>query len=131
MALKRFLIDTHCWLWWHIDPDKLSPSIFQLIEKVKTELLFSVVSAWEITIKYSLKKLKLPLPPIKYIPSRLEQSYMEILPIQIEHTLKVGELAPHHKDPFDRLLVAQAQTEKLTVITHDPQFEKYDVDIIR
>lgn len=96
-----------------------------------SEILFSVVSAWEIIIKYGLKKLKLPVPPSKYIPSRLEQSYMEILLIQIEHTLQVGQLAHHHKDPFDRLLVAQALTENLTVITHDPQFEKYAVDSIR
>ncbi len=130
MTQKRYLLDTHCWLWWHIDPDKLSYSTFQLIENGETKIFFSVVSAWEITIKYGLKKLQLPLPPSKYIPSRLEQSYMEILPIQLIHTLKIGQLPNHHKDPFDRLLVAQAHAENLTVITHDAQFEKYGIETI-
>ena len=89
-----------------------------------------MVSAWEITIKYGLKKLILPLPPRQYIPKRLEQSYMEVLPIQLSHTLLVGQLPLHHKDPFDRLLIAQAQAENLTVITNDHQFEKYGIETI-
>lgn len=131
MAKKRYLIDTHCWLWWHIDPDKLGGSAFKLIENGENVILFSVVSAWEITIKFGLSKLELPLPPEKYIPSRLEQSYMEVLPIQLEHSLRVGQLDPHHKDPFDRLIVAQAQTENLVVITHDPLISLYGVDTVR
>jgi PIN domain nuclease of toxin-antitoxin system len=128
MAKQHYLLDTHCWLWWHADPDKLSASTFQLIENGATKIFFSVVSAWEITIKYSLNKLQLPLPPRKYIPSRLELSYMDILPIQLEHTLRVGQLPVHHKDPFDRLLIAQAQAENLIVITHDSHFAKYEIE---
>lgn len=130
MAQKRYLIDTHCWLWWHVDPDKLSVSTFQLIENGETRIFFSVVSAWEITIKYDLKKLELPLPPTEYIPSRLEKSYMEVLPIHLSHTLNIGQLPNHHKDPFDRLLIAQAQMENMIVITHDSHFEKYDIETI-
>ncbi len=91
-------------------------------------MLFSVVSAWEISIKFALNKLELPQPPSKYIPSRLEQSYMEVLPIHLEHSLIVSTLEHLHKDPFDRLIVAQAQAEKLCVITHDPMIGKYGVE---
>jgi PIN domain nuclease of toxin-antitoxin system len=131
MTEKRYLIDTHCWLWWHIDPDQLSRTVFNLIENGDTKILFSVVSAWEISLKFTLDKLDLPLPPDQYIPTRLAQSYMEILPIQLGHTLKVGGLAHHHKDPFDRLLIAQAEEEDLVVITHDEQFDKYPIETLR
>jgi PIN domain nuclease of toxin-antitoxin system len=89
-----------------------------------------VVSAWEIVIKYSLKKLKLPLPPYEYILKRLQISFMDVLPVHLEHTLQVEKLPDHHRDPFDRLLVAQALTEKLTVISVDRQFEAYNVEVV-
>lgn len=130
MASDRYLIDTHCWLWWHIEPDRLGPESIRLIENGETELYFSVVSAWEITIKLALSKLELPVPPVNYIPSRLQQSPMKILPVHLEHTINVGRLATHHKDPFDRLLIAQAKSENLTVITHDSQFARYDLEIV-
>jgi len=130
MADRRYLIDTHCWLWWHIDPARLSQAAFDIIEDASSEIFFSVVSAWEISIKHGLKKLTLPLPPEKYVPSRLQQSYMAILPIGLEHSLQVGRLPPHHRDPFDRLLITQAVAENLTIITHDSQFSLYDIDIL-
>ena len=131
MASHGYLIDTHCWLWWHIDPARLSEPVIDLIEDGATEIFFSAVSAWEITIKYGLKKLTLPLPPEKYIPSRLQHSNMETLPIGLEHALGVSKLPAHHKDPFDRLLIAQALAEKLTIITLDSQFSRYDVELFR
>lgn len=130
MVKKRYLTDTHCWLWWHINPEKLGRSGYKLIENGENEILFSVVSAWEITIKFGLKKLELPQLPEKYIPTRLAKSYMEVLPIQLEHSLRVERLASHHKDPFDRLIVAQAQTEKLVVITCDPMISRYGVETV-
>lgn len=81
MARQGYLLDTHCWLWWHIDPDKLGQQAFQFIEDGNNEIFFSVVSAWEITIKYALNRIKLPFPPDSYIPKRLEKSYMDVLPI--------------------------------------------------
>ena len=129
MAAQGYLIDTHCWLCWHIEPERLDQPVLHLIEDGATEIFFSVVSAWEITIKYGLNKLTLPLPPEKYIPSRLRRSYMEILPIELEHTLGVGKLPDHHRDPFDRLLIAQALSEKLTIITQNSQFNSYDVEL--
>jgi PIN domain nuclease of toxin-antitoxin system len=127
---QNYLIDTHCWLWWHIEPHRLSRNVMELIEDGDTIISFSVVSAWEIVIKYNLKKLKLPLHPYEYIPKRLEISYMDVLPVQLEHALQVEKLPDHHKDPFDRLLVAQALTEKLTIITSDRQIESYNIDVV-
>ncbi|BBO80295.1 type II toxin-antitoxin system VapC family toxin [Desulfosarcina ovata] len=131
MASKRgYLIDTHCWLWWHIEPSKLSRKVIELVEDGSTTIFFSVVSAWEIVIKYRLQKLRLPLNPYEYIPKRLEISYMDVLPVQLEHTLQVENLPDHHKDPFDRLLIAQAISEKLNLISSDCQMSSYDVEIV-
>ena len=127
---KKYLIDTHCWLWWHIDPNRLGRHTLKLIEDEESIIFFSVVSAWEIVIKYNLKKIKLPLPPSDYIPKRLEISYMEVIPVNLCHVLQVEKLPDYHKDPFDRLLIAQAITEKLTVITVDHQFQDYGIETI-
>ncbi len=125
-----YLIDTHCWLWWHIEPDRLAGQTLELIENAETVIFFSVVSAWEIVIKYNLKKLRLPLSPSLYITKRLGISYMEVMPVHLAHVLQVEKLPDYHKDPFDRLLIAQAVTENLTVITCDHQFRQYDVKTI-
>ena len=126
----RYLIDTHCWLWWHIDPNRLTKRIIELIENKDSVIIFSVVSAWEIVIKYNLKKIRLPLPRSDYVNKRLEISYMEVMPVHLTHVLQVEKLPDYHKDPFDRLLIAQAITENLTVITSDHQFKQYDVEIV-
>ena len=125
MARERYLIDTHCWLWWHIEPAKLSKNVFSIIEDGRNEIFFSVVSAWEIGIKHTLNKLKLPFPPSKYIPDRLSESYMEVLPIRLDHALLLANLPLHHKDPFDRMLIVQASHPNLTLISCDKQFELY------
>jgi PIN domain nuclease of toxin-antitoxin system len=125
---QKYLIDTHCWLRWHIEPEKLPPKVFKIIENGDTFIYFSSVSAWEIVIKYSLKKLKLPMPPNEYIPKRLELSFMDLLPVQLEHVLQVQNLPNVHKDPFDRLLIAQAVAEELIIITEDQQFKNYDIE---
>jgi len=87
-----YLIDTHCWLWWHIEPDRLASRTIDLIEDAETVIFFSVVSAWEIVIKYNLKKLRLPLSPSLYITKRLEISYMEVMPVHLAHVLQVERL---------------------------------------
>ncbi|MBU2515260.1 type II toxin-antitoxin system VapC family toxin [bacterium] len=129
-AARHFLIDTHCWLWWHINPEKLSSRVFRLIENGDSDISFSVVSAWEIVIKHNLQKLELPFPPLKYIPKKLEMSYMDVLPVQLSHALQVQKLPDYHKDPFDRLLIAQAISEKFVLITDDSQIGRYEVDLI-
>jgi PIN domain nuclease of toxin-antitoxin system len=125
----KFLVDTHCWLWLQASPERLSPAVVSLLENPVNDLILSAASSWEIAIKYALRKLPLPEPPSRYVPRRMAVSGTRGLPIEHAHTLRVAELPMHHRDPFDRLLVAQAQIEKLVLVTVDRQFERYDVEI--
>ncbi len=101
-----------------------------MMEDPETTLLFSAASSWEIAIKYALKKLRLPEPPGRYIPSRLEGGAVTPMPVEHAHALRVSELPHHHRDPFDRLLIAQAQLEGATLATAGPQFLLYEVDVL-
>lgn len=126
----RILLDTQCWLWMASAPDRLSARARSLVEANDNDLYMSAASAWEIAIKHSLGKLDLPEPPAQYVPSRLEA--MRVAPLAIEHghALQVAALPRHHRDPFDRLLIAQAQLEDLPILTSDPTFASYDVATI-
>lgn len=125
----RLLLDTHCWLWLQNEPERLSPRSLELAGSPENEILLSAASSWEIAIKYALGRLQLPVPPETYVPDRMVSS--GVTPLRIEHThvLRTASLPPHHKDPFDRVLIAQAQLEGLTVMTLDRLFEPYDVEI--
>jgi len=125
----RLLIDTHCWLWMQVSPERFAPDVAQLLEDPRHDLLLSAASAWEIAIKYALGKLPLPTEPVRYVPSRMEASGTSGLAISHAHALRVAELPPHHRDPFDRILIAQAQLEKLTLLTADRQLAAYDVEL--
>jgi len=125
----RFLVDTHCWLWLQASPERLASEVLSLLADPANDLLLSAASSWEIAIKYALGKLPLPEPPARYVPRRMMASGSRGLAIEHAHTLRVAELPLHHRDPFDRLLVAQAQIEKLVLVTVDRQFESYDVQI--
>jgi PIN domain nuclease of toxin-antitoxin system len=125
----RFLVDTHCWLWLQASPERLAPEVLSLRESSSNDLGLSAASSWEISIKYALGKLPLPEPPSRYIPSRMASSGSSGLAVEHAHAIRVAELPPHHRDPFDRLLVAQAQIEKLVLLTADRQFESYDVKL--
>jgi len=127
----RFLLDTHAWLWWLSDDERrLNARSRQALSDPANTLLFSAASSWEIAIKYALKKLELPEPPARYVPERLARQGMTPLPVEHSHALRVSELPRLHSDPFDRLLIAQAQLEKATIVTGDPSFALYDVDIL-
>ena len=126
----RILVDTQVWLWMTLMPDRLSSRARSLVEGHEHELCLSAASAWEIAVKYSQRKLGLPDPPLKYVPTRLERLGMLSLPIDMAHALHVSTLPLHHRDPFDRLLVAQAQIEDLPILTSDPILAAYDVKII-
>jgi PIN domain nuclease of toxin-antitoxin system len=125
----RFLVDTHCWLWLQTSPERLPPEVLSLLESNSNDLVLSAASSWEISIKYALGKLPLPEPPSRYVPSRMRASGSRGLAVEHAHAVRVAELPPHHRDPFDRLLVAQAQIEKLILLTADRQFESYDVQL--
>jgi PIN domain nuclease of toxin-antitoxin system len=126
----RILLDTQCWLWMALSPERFSPRGRRLVEDQRNVLYLSAASAWEIAIKHALGKLRLPEPPISYVPDRVAALGVQPLPIEHEHALHVATLPPHHRDPFDRLLVAQAQLDDLPILTADPLIEAYDVTTI-
>jgi PIN domain nuclease of toxin-antitoxin system len=111
-------------------PERLSPAARAMVESVDHELLFSAASAWEIAIKYALGRLKLPEPPEQYVPGRMTVLRTDALPIEHRHALRVAVLPAHHRDPFDRVLIAQAFVEDLPVLTSDAVFERYGVSVI-
>lgn len=106
------------------------PAARDVLEDTLNMLYLSAASSWEIAIKYRLGKLPLPEPPARFIPNRLLRDRIEFLPIQLHHTTRVAELPDHHLDPFDRLLVAQAQTERLILVTADKKMVPYEVDLL-
>jgi PIN domain nuclease of toxin-antitoxin system len=125
----RILLDTHSWLWMVGEPERLSEPSRQLLRDPKSELFFSAASTWEIAIKFAAGKLRLPRPPASLVGEWLAEDRLSALPILHAHALHAGELPPHHRDPFDRLLVAQARIEGLTLLTADRRLAKYDVPI--
>lgn len=127
----RVLLDTNCWLWMQTAPEKFSPPTHELIAAPENELLLSAASAWEIAIKYALGWLPLPVPPDEYVPSRMKSSGTSGLPVEHIHALHVATLPHIHRDPFDRLLIAQAQIERLPILSSDVGFAAYDVDLIK
>jgi Uncharacterized protein conserved in bacteria len=126
----RFLLDTHVWLWLCRSPEKLSKHTRRHLLKEQNELLLSAASVWEIAIKYSIGKLPLPSPPGEYVLEGLTMTDTHPIAVQFSHAVRVARLPFHHYDPFDRLLIAQAQAEDLPIVTSDPQFKPYEVEII-
>ena len=123
----RVLVDTQCWLWMTGAPERFSAAARAIVEHREHELYLSAASAWEIAIKHAIGKLQLPEAPATYVPARIDATGVRPLSIDHAHALRVSTLPPHHRDPFDRLLVAQAQIEDLTILTSDPMFDAYDV----
>ena len=126
----KVLLDTQCWLWLNTAPARISSHLREQLERPGTERFLSAASAWEIAIKFALGKLPLPEAPSSYVPKRLRDTRTSVVAISERHALHIAELPPHHRDPFDRLIIAQAQIERLRIVTADPQFEAYDVDLI-
>jgi PIN domain nuclease of toxin-antitoxin system len=112
-------------------PERLSAAGRRLASSPEAELLFSAVSAWEIALKWRLNKLTLPAAPEGLIPEWMARLGITPLPVLHRHALRVAALPLHHRDPFDRLLVAQAQIEELPILTADRIFERYEVEVKR
>jgi PIN domain nuclease of toxin-antitoxin system len=111
------------------EPERLAEASRQLLRDPESELFFSAASAWEIAIKFAAGKLRLPLPPVAFVAQGMAEDRVAALPILHAHALHAGELPPHHRDPFDRLLIAQARIEGLTLLTADRDLAPYDVPI--
>ena len=104
-------------------------SINFLKNTIDNEIFVSYATAWEISVKFGVGKLKLPNAPEIWFPDRVRRAGFKLLPIELQHVLRVHNLPPIHKDPFDRLLISQANVEDLTIVTEDPNFAKYRVKI--
>lgn len=126
----RALLDTHAFLWWNTDAPDLTPEARNFIADGRNEIFLSAASAWEIAIKTSRGKLSLPARPDRYVAERLVMHRFTALPVEISHALHVAALPDLHRDPFDRLLVAQSQLEHMPVITSDPAIRAYGVEVI-
>jgi len=126
----NFLADTNVLLWVLLNDSTLSNNAREVLGRDDSTTYVSVVSLWEITVKHSIGKLKLPGPASEWLIPAVEQSNIEILPLAPQHATGVSGLAWHHRDPFDRLIIVQAQMEKMTVLTRDRHFHLYGVDVI-
>jgi PIN domain nuclease of toxin-antitoxin system len=129
----RVLLDTHTFLWWIDNDSRLSARVDAIIRNGANEVLFSAASSWEIAIKAQLGKLALPTNGAtleQFMIEQLAKNNFSVLPIQLDHTLHVYRLPLHHRDPFDRILVAQSQVENVSILTDDPLIRQYGVQVI-
>jgi PIN domain nuclease of toxin-antitoxin system len=127
--MTTVLIDTHIFLWLQTTPERVTSGL-DLLEDQNTTVLLSAVSSWEIAVKWSIGKLPLPQSPDRYVPDVMQRKDIKPLPVLHSHALAVASLPSHHRDPFDRLLVAQAMTEGLPLMTGDPVMRAYDAELI-
>lgn len=126
----RVLLDTHVLLWWTGEPSRLSPRVRELLDDDRNEIVWSVVGTWELALKVSRGKLKLPIPLPQFLDSSVHQAGMQHLAIEAKHALAQLDLPGHHWDPFDRMLIAQAQVEGVGIISTDRAFDRYPVQTI-
>ena len=125
----KLLLDTHAFLWWITDDPQLSAKARELISDSHNTLYWSAASSWEVSIKYALGRLPLPDTPEEFLPVELGKNRVESLSVIDAHAFQAGRLPRHHADPFDRMLVAQAQIESLVILSNDRKLTHYDVDI--
>jgi PIN domain nuclease of toxin-antitoxin system len=126
----KLLLDTHVLLWAATDPGRLSAEARAVLEDGANDVFVSVVTAWEIAIKQSLAKLDLPRPAEQWLPDVLRRSGFEVAEVGLSAALRVRALPFHHRDPFDRLLVAHALEDGYTLVTHDDTLARYGVPLI-
>jgi len=123
----KILLDTHALLWWLADDPQLSSHALNIIANPANQVLVSTVSGWEMSIKKTLGKLDVDFNVLQL---EIEKNAFTMLQISFQHGVAAGALPLHHRDPFDRMLIAQAQTESLHLVSIDSRFSDYDVDLI-
>ena len=122
----KLLLDTHAFLWWIGDDARLSVPAREAIADPGNEVSVSVASAWELAIKTGLGRFEPDGDLGPFIEDQIRLNAFSVLPVKLEHAVSVSSLPAHHRDPFDRLLVAQAAAEGMTLVSRDPQLRKYD-----
>ena len=125
----KVLLDTHAFLWFQAGDRRLSRSARAAVEAADAELVVSAATVWEMAIKASLGRLRLSDPVERYIGEKVGQGYL-VMPVSWEHAARVEQLPWHHRDPFDRLLLAQALVERCPIVSRDRVFRKYGADVI-
>jgi PIN domain nuclease of toxin-antitoxin system len=128
--MMNFLLDTHVFLWMAAYPEKLSPRVEKIVLNSENSLFFSIVSLWEMQIKIQLGKLDLDMPLVELWHGQQAKSLLMLLPAKEEHVWTLAKLPQFHKDPFDRLLIAQSLSENMSFITTDGIIIKYDVKVV-
>lgn len=126
----RVLLDTHALVWALAEPDRLSPRAREVIADPATVVFVSLASAWELSILEGLDRVRLKVPLAALFTEGLASLRINLLPIRLQHVAGVATLPRHHRDPFDRLLVAAAVAEKLSVVTADKEFRRYGVTVV-
>jgi len=126
----RLLLDTHAFLWWVEGSPTLGRRARAAVSDAENEVLFSIASCWELAIELGLGKLRLIRPLDRFISDQLRLNGFSLLDVELEHVVRVVDLPFHHRDPFDRLLAAQALEEDLTVVSADRVFRKYGVALV-
>ncbi len=121
-----YLADTHVLLWAVREPERVSSLARSVLEDGSQVVYFSIASIWEIAIKQSLGKLKLDATVREFVQAQIHNDF-KLLPVDVEHIARTATLPLHHRDPFDRMLIAQAEVEDLQIITMDASFSQYDV----
>ena len=124
------LLDTNALLWSLLEPHKLSQHALATVKDPETVLLVSSASAWELSIKHQLGKLTSASGVLADFPAHLKRLRADVLLITPEHAIRAGALPLHHRDPFDRMLIAQAQLEEVAVVTNDEAFSSYDIEVL-
>lgn len=126
----KVLLDTHAFLWAITEDSNFSKRAGEIFVSRSIDLFFSVASVWEILIKVQIKKLPLPKPAMPYLREQLADNHIQILPIMLDHVARLEELPAYHRDPFDRILIAQSVEEGWPIVSADPLLKAYPVELI-
>lgn len=121
----NLLLDTHTFIWWSCNPEKLPPNLLNLLKNPINTLFLSTASSWEVQIKIGIGKLSFTEDWEKIVTREIENNFIQIVPISLEHTFTLKKLPPIHKDPFDRMLIAQVLTENFIIATNDSFIKQY------
>ena len=126
----KLLLDSHSFVWWRDEPVKLSPTAFAEISNPNNNIFLSVVTVWELQIKIALNKFVIKGKLENAVQDEQHNNGVQILPVQLSHALYLENLPPHHKDPFDRLLISQSIVENMTLVSADANFAKYQMNLL-